>query len=154
MTAELDHPFDTGADEDRLSPMGIAVRRAGPEDESLLDAFFARHFGADWLMETSLAMNNDPPGLHLALAENRVIAFSGHSSQNREFGFFGPMGTAPEARGKGIGRVLLRRCLNDLRDAGHKTSVIPWVGPISFYARHCGARVDRVFWRYRKQLTE
>lgn len=153
MMAVLDHPFDTRADEDRLNSDGVTIRRAEAADEPLLDAFFSEHFGPDWRMEAALAMNNDPPGLHLALAENRIIAFSGHSSQNREHGFFGPMGTAPEARGKGIGRVLLWRCLNDLRDGGHRTAVIPWVGPISFYARHAGCRVERVFWRYRKQLT-
>jgi anti-anti-sigma regulatory factor len=60
------------------------------------------------------------------------------------------MGTAPEAEGHGLGRVLLHRCLADLYAAGHGKAVIPWVGPISFYARHCGARVDRVFWRFRR----
>ena len=98
-------------------------------------------------------MRNDPPAMHLAVADGRIIAFSGHSSQNREWGFFGPMGTTPAARGKGVGQVLLRRCLNDLRDAGHTTAVIPWVGPIGFYSRYCNCRVDRVFWRYRKTLA-
>jgi len=149
----LDRPFDTRADEDRLKSGGVTIRRADDADAALLDAYFFEHFGPDWRMEVALAMDNDPPGLHIALADNRMIAFSAHSTQNREHGFFGPMGTAPEARGKGIGRVLLRRCLNDLRDAGHNTTVIPWVGPISFYAHHAGCRVDRVFWRYRKPLT-
>lgn len=149
----LDRPFDTRSDEDRLKSGGVTIRRAEVADDALLDAYFSEHFGLDWRMEVALALDNEPPGLHLALAGNRIIAFSAHSTQNREHGFFGPMGTAPEARGKGIGRVLLWRCLNDLRDAGHKTAVIPWVGPISFYFRHAGCRVDRVFWRYRKQLT-
>jgi hypothetical protein len=64
------------------------------------------------------------------------------------------MGTAPQAQGKSIGRVLLWRCLNDLRDAGHRTAVIPWVGPIGFYARHAGCQVDRVFWRYRLTINK
>ena len=118
-----------------------------------MDAFFEENFGADWRFEVSLALENDPPGLHIALKDGRLIAFSAHSSQNREWGFFGPMGTVPAARGLGLGRVLLWHCLNDMRDAGHRTAVIPWVGPIAFYQQWAGCHVERVFWRYRLVLT-
>jgi GNAT superfamily N-acetyltransferase len=154
MIAWLDEPLETEADEGRLRGQGLTVRRAGPDDARLLDTFFAGDFGPDWRMEAGLAMRNDPPALHLALQGDRIIAFSGHSSQNREWGFFGPMGTTPAARGTGIGRILLRRCLNDLREAGHRTSIIPWVGPIGFYSRYVPCRVDRVFWRYRRAVNE
>ena len=150
LIADLSDRFDTSAEESRLSKQGVEIRRARrADDDPLLDAYFAEHFGEDWRFEASLAMANDPPALHLALKNDKIIAFSAHSTQNREWGFFGPMGTAPEARGLGLGRVLLWQCLNDMRDAGHKTSVIPWVGPIAFYQQWCGARVERVFWRYK-----
>jgi mycothiol synthase len=154
LSADLSERFDTSPDERRLTAGSIEVRRARPDDGALLDAFFAEQFGQDWRFEAGLAMNNEPPGLHLALKNGRIIGFSAHSSQNREWGFFGPMGTVPEARGLGVGRVLLWRCLNDLRDAGHRTAVIPWVGPIAFYQQWCGARVERVFWRYRLRLRD
>jgi GNAT superfamily N-acetyltransferase len=154
LTADLSQRYDTSAEHQRLASEGVDVRRARPDDQSLLDAFFAEHFGEDWRFEASLAMDNDPPTLHLALKDNRIIAFSAHSTQNHEWGFFGPMGTAPEARGLGIGRVLLWHCLNDMRDAGHPRSVIPWVGPIAFYQQWCGARVERVFWRYRLRVEQ
>jgi GNAT superfamily N-acetyltransferase len=154
LLADLREPFETAAEEARLGKLGIAVRRADASDEGLLDAFFAVCFGPDWRQEADLAMRNEPPALHLALSDGRIIGFSAHSSQNREWGFFGPMGTAPEARGTGIGRVLLWHCLNDLRNAGHRTAVIPWVGPIGFYSRYVPCRVDRVFWRYRRAVTE
>ena len=41
-----------------------------------------------------------------------------------------------------------------MRDAGHRTSVIPWVGPIAFYQQWCAARVERVFWRYRLKIKQ
>ncbi len=152
LTAELTKRFGTSKEERRLAGEGIEIRRARPDDDPLLDGFFAEHFGEDWRFEAGLAMRNDPPTLHLALKNGRIIAFSAHSTQNKEWGFFGPMGTAPEARGHGLGRVLLWHCLNDMRDAGHRTSVIPWVGPIPFYRQWCGARVERVFWRYRMKI--
>lgn len=153
LRAALHAPWPLAADEERLSAEGVVIRRAAATDRPLLDAFFAADFGPDWRYEAGLALAVDPPALHLALRDNRLIAFAAHSTQNREWGFFGPMGTTPAARGCGIGRVLLLRCLNDLLAAGHRSAVIPWVGPISFYQEHCGAEVERVFWRYRMKLA-
>jgi hypothetical protein len=62
------------------------------------------------------------------------------------------MGTAEEARGLGVGRVLLRRCLADQAETGRQEAQIGWVGPIHFYARAIGARVERVFWLFRRSL--
>lgn len=148
LTGSLERRFDTAAEDARLAPLGVTVRRATRDDAPLLDAFFAANFGDDWRYEAELALGQSPIALHLGIKDGRIIAFSGHSSQNRDWGFFGPMGTAPESRGLGLGRVLLWHCLNDMHDAGHRTCVIPWVGPISFYHQWAGCRVERVFWRY------
>lgn len=153
LLAPLDQSFETAAEERRLADIGVRIRRATADDGDLLDAFFAGQFGPAWRLEAESACRRDPPALHLAIENHRIVAFSAHSSQNREWGFFGPMGTAPASRGKSLGRVLLWKCLNDLRDAGHRTAVIPWVGPIGFYARYAGCRVERVFWRYRLTMN-
>lgn len=63
------------------------------------------------------------------------------------------MGTAPEAEGRGIGRVLLRRALRDLGEQGHATAIIPWVAAKAFYTRHVPCRDERVYWRYRRGLV-
>lgn len=153
LAVDLSRVPDPTDGEEELRAAGIEVRRADAGDDARLDAFFAAQFGADWRLEAELARRVTPPGLHLALLGGRVVAFAAHSGMNREWGWFGPMGTAREAEGRGIGRVLLLRCLADLRVAGHASAVIPWVGPIAFYARQAGARVDRVFWRYRLALV-
>jgi GNAT superfamily N-acetyltransferase len=150
LRAALDRRWDTRAAVEQLARGGVEVRRATPADAAALDRFFAANFGEDWRFEAGLALANDPPALHLALEGGAIIAFSAHSTQNREWGFFGPMGTTDAARGRGVGRVLLWECLNDLRDAGHTTCVIPWVGPIAFYADAVGAAVERIYWRYRR----
>lgn len=148
----LGERFDTIGFESELATVGIECRRAIPADAGRLDDFFSGQFGDDWRYEVELGLRRYPPGLHLALEDGRIIGFSAHSTQNEEWGFFGPMGSSPAARGKGIGRVLLMRCLNDLRDAGHTTAVIPWVGPISFYKQWVNADVERVFWRYTRMI--
>lgn len=62
------------------------------------------------------------------------------------------MGTAASARGLGIGRVLLRRCLRDMREAGARSGEISWVGPKGFYSDAAGAVTRRVFWLYPRDL--
>lgn len=152
MIADLTSPLDTSAEVAALERQGFTVRRVTFDDGPLLENFFAKDFGEPWLLESRLALNNDPPAIHLALKDGELIAFSAHSTQNREWGFFGPMGTTPAARGTGLGRVLLLRCLEDLRNAGRQTAVIPWVGPIGFYARNVRCAVERVFWRYLRKI--
>jgi len=53
----------------------------------------------------------------------------------------------------GIGAVLLKRCLNDIQAQGLERAIIPWVGPVDFYARHVGAVVHRRFHRMVKRLA-
>jgi mycothiol synthase len=152
MLADLSSPLDTNAEVTALAAKGVTVRRVTLDDVAMLDTFFAKDFGAGWRLEAELALRNDPPAIHIALKDGEMIAFSAHSTQNREWGYFGPMGTTPAARGTGLGRILLLRCLEDLREAGHKTAIIPWVGPIGFYARNVRCHVERVFWHYQLNL--
>jgi mycothiol synthase len=99
-----------------------------------------------------VALGNHPVSVHVAVVDGIVKAFSAHSANNTGTGWFGPMGTHPDLRGKGVGSILLKRCLEDLKHAGHSQAIIPWVGPIAFYSHFCGAVVDRVFWRYEKVI--
>ncbi len=64
-----------------------------------------------------------------------------------------PHGDRPGARGLGIGTALLRRCLADMAATGLTSAEIAWVGPIPFYAKAVGARVERIFWLYRKEFS-
>jgi len=63
----------------------------------------------------------------------------------------GPMGVLPQAHGTGLGTILLKRCLRDLRSDGYLTEEIFSVGPIPFYARTVNARI---FYQYAKPFAE
>lgn len=157
-TAGTEPPPATGATpnasagaEARLTAAGITIRRAGAEDVPALVRFALTHFGEGWAGEITHSVGRDQAGCHLALAKDgAILGFAAYGSSRPSW--FGPMGTAPAARGQGIGAVLLRRCLADQRAAGHDQAQIGWVGPLPFYANTVGARVERVFLLYRKQL--
>lgn len=130
---------------------GFDVRRARPEDGAAIHAFIGAHWPG-WHAEADGALENAPCTMYVAMQAGRCLAFAGYQGNNKALNWFGPMGTDPATRGKGIGGVLLRLCLRDLARQGWRTAIIPWVGPIRFYARYCGAKLDRSFWVYAKEL--
>lgn len=130
----------------------IEVSRATTEDKDELMDFVADEWKL-WQFELEMAYKSNPIAIHIAKLNGKIKAFSAHSANNKGLPWFGPMGTHPDLRGKGMGKVLLYRCLYDLKNMAYKTAIIPWVGPIDFYSHHAGAVVDRVFWRYEKKLA-
>jgi len=151
MRADLeDNNFDSAAEERRLQEQGISIRRLSEDDRQGIEEFMLREFSQIWLMETLLAYEHAPPTCHIALAGGRIEAFAVCEACGE--GWFGPMGTSPALRGKGIGRLLMYRCFRDLQQLGYRDAVIPWVGPADFYAKFASAYIDRVFWRFSKSL--
>ncbi|HEY7271516.1 MAG TPA: GNAT family N-acetyltransferase [Actinoplanes sp.] len=156
MTADLSHADAPGLrptepTERRLADRGIAVHRATPDDLAGLVEFALAKFGSGWAGEITHSVGRPGAGCHLAMTDGgEILGFAAYGSSRPSW--FGPMGTAPAARGTGIGSVLLRRCLADQKAAGHDRVQIGWVGPVPFYSATVGARIERVFFRYRKRL--
>ncbi|SCE75059.1 Acetyltransferase (GNAT) domain-containing protein [Micromonospora viridifaciens] len=141
----------TDAAERRLADGGVTVRRAVPADLPALAAFARTTFGGAWDGELAGSLGRPDGGAHLAERDGEILGFAAYGSSRPSW--FGPMGTAPAAEGSGIGGVLLRRCLRDQAATGLDTAQIGWVGPVPFYANAAGARIERVFFLYRKALA-
>ena len=154
MTASLTSlNLDTEKKEKRLKDIhNIEIKRATGTDKLRVFDLVNKEFNL-WSREITLAFQRNKNPLHIALSNQKVIAFSNHSCNNTGTGWFGPMGTTKEARGKGIGEILLKRCLTDLKNDGHTEAIIPWVGPIGFYYEKVGAQVSRVYWNFSKNFT-
>ncbi len=143
--------FGTQQAEQNLRNRGIEVHRATLPDRPALATFLETHWPS-WRDEVECAHTGNPIRLHLAWMDKAVIGFAAYEGNNRGTGWFGPMGTDPAYRGRGIGAVLLRRCLRDLRHSGLAQAVIPWAAHIGFYQQHAGARRSRTFQRFRKRI--
>lgn len=130
----------------RATRAGYAIKRAEPDDTALLD-FVGGSFAPVWAFEVKRALAGPRRAVHVALHEGKPIAFAAADGNNQGLGWFGPAGTAPEHRGKGLGEALLIPTLLDVRGLP-EAGVIAWIGPKPFYARSCGAVDDRRFRQY------
>lgn len=155
MTVDLTNTtkFETQALEEALIPKGFTIKRLESmrELESLMQ-FIDKDFSL-WRHEVTISAAPSPKAVHIALKDGRVVAFSAYEGNNKGTGWFGPMGTSEECRGSGIGGILLKRCLADLAEKGFETGIIPWVGPIGFYAKQVGAKISSIYWRFEKVIN-
>jgi len=133
-------------------PERLEIVRASPDQRKDLMTFLARHWPA-WQDEIAAGFRNDPITVFLGFDTGVLAGFAAYDCNRRGTGWFGPMGTAAEHRGSGLGRHLLYACLLELARQGHATATIPWVDPVRFYERAANARVDRLFARFEKSLS-
>jgi len=152
MEVDLDAmSWNTEREEEALISKGVEIRRATTDDRQTITQFLKTEWKL-WNYELEMALKDNPPSVHLAFIHGQLKAFSAHNGNNKGTGWFGPMGTHADTRGLGIGSILLKRCLEDMRLQGHAKSIIPWVGPVGFYAHYTKAFISRVFWRFEKQI--
>jgi GNAT superfamily N-acetyltransferase len=120
----------------KVAAGGVTLRRARAFEKHTVAAF-ARTFSEKWASEVEVALTRQPVACFIATKEKRILGFACHDTTMR--GFFGPTGVAEEARGMGLGKALLFKSLEALRETGHAYAIIGGVGPKEFYAKACGA---------------
>jgi GNAT superfamily N-acetyltransferase len=151
LVCNLNQDFSTEEAEEKAKFKNVTIKRASQNDYEKLMGWADDNF-PPWKFEMQNAMRNRPISLHIAEISGEIIAFSAHETNNPGMGWYGPVGTTEAARGKGVGGILLKRCLNDMKDTGYKEAIIPWVAHIPFYMHYINSKVSRVFWRYEKTL--
>jgi len=120
-----------------VATQGVTLRRARAFEKHTVVAFVATHFSEKWVSEVEVAMTRQPITCFIATKEKQILGFACYETTQR--GFFGPTGVAESARGIGLGKALLFKALEGLRDIGYAYGIIGGVGPKDFYAKVCGA---------------
>jgi GNAT superfamily N-acetyltransferase len=115
----------------------IFRRPIGPE-KCLVAEWVMEHFGEYWKAEVEVAFSRQPVSCWLAQRGNQILGFACYESTARNF--FGPTGTLETERGKGIGKVLLSKSLESLREMGYAYAIIGGVGPAEYYEKTVGAK--------------
>lgn len=117
----------------------VAIRRAIAPEKHIVADWVRERFNPSWASECEIAFANHPVSCFIAVENGRIIGFACYEATCRDF--FGPTGVDPESRGKGIGKMLLLRCLHAMKAEGYGYAVIGGAGPVDFYAKTVGATV-------------
>ncbi len=127
---------ETAALYQEITAKGVTLRRVRAFEKHTVAAF-ARTFSEKWASEVEVALSRQPVTCFIATRDRQVLGFACFDTTQR--GFFGPTGVAEGARGLGLGKALLFRALEAMREMGFAYAVIGGVGPAEFYAKACGA---------------
>lgn len=151
MEAQLAHlDLQTEEGEEALHKEGFSFRRLEPQDRQGLTAFR----GGDPREEAyrmDKCLGHRPISCHIALHQGEIVSYARYDVDRP--GWFGGMRTAEKfRRAKGLGTILLKRCLADMRRRGYEKALIGWVDPLYFYAKTVDARVCRTMWLLTKSL--
>ena len=136
MLARLYDLPDSSALYAKMEESEITLRRARAFEKHTV-ADFAKDFSEKWQSEVEVAITRQPAACFIATTDKKVLGFACYDTTCK--GFFGPTGVAESARGQGIGKALLMRSLEALREEGYAYAIIGGVGPREFYEKACGA---------------
>lgn len=120
-----------------IAARGVTLRRARAFEKHTVAAFVKTHFSEKWVSEVEVSMTRQPIACFIATRDKEILGFACYDTTQR--GFFGPTGVSENARGLGLGKALLFKSLEALRDIGYAYAIIGGVGPKEFYAKNCGA---------------
>lgn len=121
----------------KIHDQGITLRRARAFEKHTIAAFAREHFSEKWASEVEVATTRQPISCWIATRNMEILGFSCYETTQR--GFFGPTGVIESARGTGLGKALLFKSLESLREMGYAYGIIGGVGPREFYEKNCGA---------------
>ncbi len=128
---------DSTALYEEVAAHDVTLRRARAFERHTVAAFARVHFSPKWVSEVEVAMSRQPITCFIATRDKTILGFACYDTTQR--GFFGPTGVSEDARGLGLGKALLMKSLEALRELGHAYGIIGGVGPREFYAKVCGA---------------
>ena len=125
---------------EELKSKGIIIRRALAPDKKLVCDFVRRTFSECAVGEAEASFARKPVSLFIATEQERLVGFACYEATAPDF--FGPTAVEKDHRGMGIGKALLLRSMEAMRDElGYVYAIIGGVGPIPFYEKSVGARV-------------
>ncbi|MGL4344498.1 MAG: GNAT family N-acetyltransferase [Cellulosilyticaceae bacterium] len=121
----------------KLNEQGIMIRRPISPEKTAIVEWVRTHFGNHWASECDVAFGRTPISCYVATRGQEILGFACYDVTCKAF--FGPTGVAESTRGLGVGKVLLIKSMEGLRELGYGYSIIGDAGPVDFYSKLLGA---------------
>ena len=122
---------------EKVEEQGIILRRARAYERQSVANWVGEHFSPKWVSEVKVAMSRQPVTCFIATRDKEILGFA--CIETTAKGFYGPTGVSEAARGTGIGKALLFKTMEALRESGYVYGIIGGVGPREFYEKVCNA---------------
>lgn len=121
--------------EKKLAEQGIRIKKALAPDRSKIIQFSKTCAKEDYSDEVSATFSNNPVTCYIATKEKQIIGFACYEATARDF--FGPMAVLETERKKGIGKALLLKSLESMREMGYAYAIIGWPAgsAVAFYIK-------------------
>lgn len=123
--------------EEKLKEENIVIRRAITPDMYRVLEFIEKNSGLSAKGEATVCFSHQPVTLYIATYYDKIVGYACYEATFRSF--FGPTCVLDEYQGKKIGKLLLVKALEGLRDMGYIYAAIGCVGPVEFYKKCVGA---------------
>lgn len=116
-----------------LEDKGIIITRAmAPDRYPILD-WIGTHSSIYAKGEASVCFSNKPLSLFVATKGKELIGYACYNAT--KLGFFGPTRVNDNYQGLGIGKALLFKSLEAMKNEGYGYAIIGGVGPKDFYKK-------------------
>lgn len=122
---------------ERLQEQGIYIRRAMAPDKLRVIPFVQEHSSLSAAGEADVCFAHHPISCFLATTGGDILGYACYNATC--LNFFGPTRVLDSWQGKGIGKALLLRSLEAMRDEGYAYAIIGGAGPLAFYTKVVGA---------------
>lgn len=120
-----------------LERQEILIRQPIAPERTLVMDWVQEHFAKSWADEVAAAFSNQPISCFIAQKEGEILGFACYEATKKNF--FGPTGVKESVRGLGLGKALLFKSLEALRNLGYAYAVIGGVRSPEFYEKAVGA---------------
>lgn len=134
----------------RLEEGGFTFRAASASEREALGRWVEEGFSPFWRVEMEMGLAAEDGSVLVAETREGYVGFSVHGALRPDF--FGPIGVSPDARGSGVGTVLLFDTLRQMRVEGVRVVTVPWTTHLTFYTQIPGVCGVRTFYIMAKSL--
>ena len=117
----------------KLEKEGIFLSRAMAPDKFLILPWIEEHSTLSAKGEVDVCFSRTPISLFVATRAKELLGYACYNATQLDF--FGPTKVLESEQKKGIGKALLFKCLQALRNEGYAYAVIGGVGPKQFYQK-------------------
>lgn len=118
---------------DRLKKEGIEIFRALAPDKHRIIEWVRENSSPNAAGECDVCFSNRPISCFIAAKGSKILGYACYHATAPDF--FGPTKVLEECQGKGIGKALLLRALNAMKEEGYIYGIIGGIGPAKFYEK-------------------